>query len=87
MMTFMRAAMRKYLLPAVLAIAGSGLPAAPAWAASGSDREVVDARLEGYTPDVTMQGTGTATIWFIAVGLGILCFGVMFKNAKRTHLD
>ena len=79
--------MRRYLLAAVIAIMVIGLPAKPTFAASSSDREVVDARLEGYTPDVTMQGTGVATIWFIAVGLGILCLGVMFKNANRSHLD
>ncbi len=83
----MRLAMRKYLLAAVIGGAAIGLPVASSFAATSSDRESVDARLEGYTPDVTMQGTGVATAWFIAVGLGILCMGVMFKNANRSHLD
>ena len=61
MMPFMRSAMRKYLLAAAVVAAAAVAPAAPVFAATSSDREVVDARLEGYTPDVTLQGTGVST--------------------------
>lgn len=57
-----------------------------------SDRP--DARTEGYlTADGKVQqivlkdGGGHATTWFILAGLGLLGLGVMFKTARRTHLD
>jgi hypothetical protein len=46
-----------------------------------------DARLEGHNDAVTLEGGSTALTWAILAGLGVLCVGVMFKNAKRTHLD
>jgi hypothetical protein len=50
------------------------------------EREIVDARLEGYDKNVSIEG-GTALTWLMFIFLGAICMGVMFKNAKRTHLD
>jgi hypothetical protein len=52
------------------------------------EREIGDARLEGY-PDgknVTTE-TSTGLTWVLLIFLGAVGVGVMFKSAKRTHLD
>lgn len=56
-----------------------------AWAQEG-ERAVVDARLEGYPQNVTLDG-GSFLAWLTFGVVGVICIGVMFKNARRTHLD
>lgn len=52
------------------------------------EREIVDARLEGYDKTgVTLPPSGTALMWLLLIFLTIVCVGVMFKDAKRSHLD
>jgi hypothetical protein len=51
------------------------------------EKEIVDARLEGYAQPVSMEGQSAALMWVLLVFMGIICLSVMFKNAKRTHLD
>ena len=47
-----------------------------------------DARLEGYAQKVMVDsGDSTALNWLLLVFLAMVALGVMFKNAKRTHLD
>jgi hypothetical protein len=47
-----------------------------------------DARLEGYEARVQVEsGDSTALTWLLLVFLAMVAMGVMFKNAKRTHLD
>ena len=46
-----------------------------------------DARLEGYATKVTVESDNTALSWLLLVFLAMVALGVMFKNAKRTHLD
>jgi hypothetical protein len=46
-----------------------------------------DARLEGYTSNVTLDGGSTALMWLLFIGLMAACMGVLFKNANRSHLD
>ena len=47
-----------------------------------------DARLEGYAQKVMVDsGDSTALSWLLLVFLAMVALGVMFKNAKRTHLD
>lgn len=53
---------------------------------------MVDARLEGYGTDrnnssIALPESGTALIFILFIFLGLLCCGVMFKDAKRSHLD
>jgi hypothetical protein len=54
-----------------------------------ADREVVDARLEGYggSRNVTLEGGSTALLWLLFAFLGAVCVVGLFKDAKRTHLD
>lgn len=46
-----------------------------------------DARLEGYSLPVRLAASGTALIWLLFLFLGGLALAVLFKDAKRTHLD
>jgi hypothetical protein len=63
-------------------------PVARAASSSSNDDEVLpDGRLEGYKDPVVLKDSGTAgTVLFMFVLMGIT-FGVMFINAKRSHLD
>ncbi|HMB95696.1 MAG TPA: hypothetical protein VKK61_06620, partial [Tepidisphaeraceae bacterium] len=58
-----------------------------ALAAEDVDEKLYDARLENYGGNVTLENSSTALIWLLLVVLAAVCVGVMFKNAKRTHLD
>jgi hypothetical protein len=69
-----------------LAWSAAVLLASPASLLAQED-EVPDARLQGYPQSVTLEGGGTALSWLMLCILAALCIGVMFKNAKRTHLD
>ena len=51
------------------------------------EKEIYDARLEGYTNNPTIQGGGAGLIWVSMTVLGVLCCAGLFKDAKRTHLD
>jgi hypothetical protein len=46
-----------------------------------------DGRLEGYGKEVTLDGGSTALTWLLLIFLGVVCLGVLFKNARRSHLD
>jgi hypothetical protein len=46
-----------------------------------------DARLDGYVENVIIDGDSTALTWLLLVLLGSIALAVMFKNARRTHLD
>jgi len=60
-----------------------------ALADSTAPKDVFDWRLEGYGDkgNFTLDGSSTSVTWLLLVGLGIVCIGVFFKNARRTHLD
>jgi len=60
-----------------------------ALADTATPKDPVDWRLEGYGDkgSVTLDVSATSLTWMLLVGLGIICIGVLFKNARRTHLD
>lgn len=75
---------RNRLLPLLAALL---LTIAPATARAQDDEDVFpDARLSGYAEEVAIEG-GSVTTWFLFIGLAIVGLGVMFKDAKRSHLD
>ena len=57
--------------------------------ASIGDDEVehYDARVQGYTPDVESKTGGVSMIYVLMVLMMVVCVSVMFKDAKRSHLD
>ena len=60
---------------------------APAAALAQEEEVERDARLEGYASKVALDNDSTALMWILLIVLGALAMGVMFKNARRTHLD
>lgn len=47
-----------------------------------------DGRLEGYNSSVTLpEPGGVGFTWFMVILLTLVVTAVMFKNAKRSHLD
>ena len=87
----MRRAMRKLsrsliiLCVALVPIIGS--PGAAHARQQQQEREIIDARLEGYTTNVALEEGSTALTWLFMAFLGVVCLLPMFKDAKRTHLD
>lgn len=55
--------------------------------AQEQDREILDARLEGYAHNVTLEGGSNAFTWILFIILALLALGGLFKDARRTHLD
>lgn len=49
--------------------------------------EIFDARLYGFQKNVVLDGHSTALIWIVFIILAFICLVVLFKDAKRTHLD
>lgn len=61
----------------------------PMQALAQEDAPVPEARLEGYGSSVAvkLEPSSSALTWFIMLALAGVCVAVMFKNAKRSHLD
>ena len=55
----------------------------------GEDEEshLREARLEGYTFNNKLDEGGPALTYLLFIFLAVLGLAVMFKNARRTHLD
>jgi hypothetical protein len=88
MMARMTAA-RLDILGRFLATAAVALLAvlAPVIAIAQDEKNYPDARLEGYKDSVFLDAGGTGgTITFFLI-LMLITVGVMFINAKRSHLD
>jgi hypothetical protein len=51
------------------------------------EREPIDARLEGYSENVSLDEHSNGLTWFILIILGVILFAGLFKDAKRSHLD
>ena len=77
--------MRRKLI--VLTIALLAMGAGPISALADDNSKSYDGRLDDYNRNVTLDNSGTAFSYFIWAGLGVLGLVVMFKDAKRSHLD
>ena len=51
------------------------------------EKDIYDARLEGYATNATLPSGGTGLMWVGFIFLGVLCCAGLFKDARRTHLD
>jgi len=78
-------ALHRWLLLACLCL--SAVVLAPTSARAQEEEVKVDARLEGYQGTVSVENQSTALIWLLFVFLAVVAVGVLFKDAKRTHLD
>ena len=75
-------------LPARLAVAVIAVCLlCPATSRAQDEGVKYDARLDGYDAKVQVDSDNTALTWIRLVALAAVAMGVMFKNAKRTHLD
>ena len=73
---------RIQLFAAALALAGA---AAPPAAAQEVETEI-DGRLAGYEKQVDVEDS-TALTWLLFAFLAVVGLSVLFKDAKRSHLD
>jgi hypothetical protein len=78
--------MKQKLLAVFVAVVGLLISPTSVLAQDAEDK-VYDARLEGYGTNLTLEKSSTALMWLLLFVLAAMCVGVMFKNAKRTHLD
>jgi hypothetical protein len=67
-------------------------PVATASAQYGDDEQSklrkADGRLRGYeNNNVILDTTGVVLTYVAFIGLSLVATGVMFKSARRTHLD
>jgi len=46
-----------------------------------------DARTEGFTPKAQVEKNSVALVWLLFIFLALVSMGVLFKDAKRSHLD
>lgn len=72
-----------------VALSLGALLAAPqaALAQQAEGEEGIDARIRGYTTEVALPAGNTALTWLLFAFITICGLSVLFKNAKRTHLD
>lgn len=76
---------------AAVVLALSVITATPhgAYASSSSDEATdhYDARVQGYDPDLELKSWGTSGCWMVLILMAVCCVAVIFKDAKRSHLD
>jgi len=46
-----------------------------------------DARVQGYEPDIELPAGSNGMSWFLLLAMAVVCVSVIFKDAKRSHLD
>jgi len=86
-MTSMIATLRRNLLSFACALAVLLTALMAPLIALADEEKNPDARLEGYNGNVALGDGGIGmTVTFLIV-LSLLTIGVMFINAKRSHLD
>jgi len=59
-------------------------------AAHAADDEEVpehDGRTEGYSQKVQVTKASTSLVWLAFIALTVISMSVMFKDARRSHLD
>jgi hypothetical protein len=55
--------------------------------ALAEDEVKYNPRLVGYKTNVAVPDRSSALTWILLLFLAAICVAVLFKNAKRTHLD
>ena len=82
------AAARRWAAAAAVSIAAVSAAAHPARASNDEDEDThYDGRTQGYTPNAESKSSSVGLTWLLVVVLGGATVGVMFMDAKRSHLD
>ena len=68
-------------------VALSALALAPSAALAQDDEKKEHAWLNGYSKGVKLEEASNTANWLMFLLIAGAGIGVMFKNAKRTHLD
>jgi hypothetical protein len=55
--------------------------------ALAEDEVTTNARFEGYARSVKTDSSSPAPSWMLLILLAGICIAVLFKDAKRTHMD
>ena len=80
------AKVRRTLLAVTLS-AGAFLAAPSAAMAQDDEESGVDPRIEGYPVQTALEDSSAALTWALFGLMLVVGLSVLFKNAKRTHLD
>lgn len=78
---------RKYVAASVLALTLISCAPHSALASNDDEDEHYDARVQGYDPSVELKAWGAGGSWMLLVLMGVVCVAVIFKDARRSHLD
>jgi hypothetical protein len=78
---------RKFIAASVLALSLVAATPHGAYASSDEDVEHYDARVQGYDPNVELKSWGNGGSWMMLIFMAVVCVAVIFKDAKRSHLD
>ena len=82
------AVFRVVLLSAALCLSMLALPGQAMAQAQANPLEGADGRIRGYEqPSVVMDDSSTALTYLALIALTVIAVGLMFKSARRTHLD
>ena len=76
---------REFIAAVLLSL--SFIAYAPQSARAADEVEHYDARVQTYVPDVELKSSGVGFTWILLFMLLGVCVGVIFKDAKRSHLD
>lgn len=55
--------------------------------AQSANEDLSDARLQGYSARPAIEKSGVGPTWLLFIFLSVVGCSVLFKNAKRSHLD
>ena len=83
----MMIAMQKKWIGNVICFLAAAMFPVVAFAQDQTKQPFYDGRLEGYGKPVTLDAGASALTWLLLIFLGVICLGVLFKNARRSHLD
>jgi hypothetical protein len=83
---FLGSSVKKFVATFLLAM--SLVSFMPHAAMAGDDEDShYDARVQQYDPNVELKSSSTGGAWMMMLLMGVVCVSVIFKDAKRSHLD
>lgn len=77
--------MKARFIAAAVALLGLLMPTLAM--AAENDEVIYNPRLTGFKQNMSAGDASTALTWLLLIFLALVCVSVMFKNAKRSHLD